>query len=421
MSNIYKINNDKFKGICISYNLTVPTVKEQVAENAVLSAVLSKGSKRFKTQKEIDIFLSGKFGAVFDVSVEKIGDLYNLEFRIECINKKFLPDNVDVVEDCLDFLKEIVYNPNVENNKFESSVVEREKQYILDKISERKDDKLRYAVTKTEELLCENEPFGVYVYGREQDVEKISNETLIKRYVELISDAAVTVIVSGNLEGYENIEDWIKNEFADKLDSKLKLNELSVNSSIAEVIDNNIREISEKAETAQSVITMGLRIENIAEEDVFPLFIYNAILGDTPSSKLFQNFREKESLAYTVRSRYYRYKSAFIIYAGIEKSNYDRAKKVIIEQLDSIKNGEITEEEFNASKHSMVSDLLEWNDSKVALVKMVFSNLIAYKNTNMTLENMIEKVKAVTVEDVVRVSKKIKMDMVYILGGETNA
>ena len=374
MNNIYKINSEKFKSIYFSINFTMPVNKRQISENALLSAVLGKSNKKFKTQKEIQMYLYSLYGANFDIGIEKFGDLYNIEFRGECINKKYLPNNTDVVNEVLEFLYDAIYNPNVLNGAFDEEVVEREKDFILNKIREVKDDKLRYGIRKMEELMCKDEPFSTYVYGDEDDIYKITSSDLYKRYNEVISNSCITFIISGNLLGYEDIEEKVNNIF-----------------------------------------------NNPNSNDFYKLSVYNALLGGTPSSKLFQNFREKESLAYTVRSRYYRFKDIIIIYAGIQKENYEKAKLVLENEINKIKDGEISDEEFEASKKSIISDLKEWNDSKIALSKMFISNLFSLKNDSLTLEQMVDKFEKVTKQDIIDIASKITIEKIYFLGGENNA
>ena len=129
-------------------------------------------------------------------------------------------------------------------------------------------------------------------------------------------------------------------------------------------------EVKEIQDTTQSVLSLGLRIKECTPKDFYVLNVYNAILGTTPSSKLFQNVREKESLAYTVRSRYYRFKDIIVIYAGINKENYSKALEVIKMQLEDMRKGNITDIEFKSARDSLLADLLEWKDSKVAMAKM---------------------------------------------------
>ena len=417
MNNIYKINSEKFKSIYFSINFTMPVNKRQISENALLSAVLGKSNKKFKTQKEIQMYLYSLYGANFDIGIEKFGDLYNIEFRGECINKKYLPNNTDVVNEVLEFLYDAIYNPNVLNGAFDEEVVEREKDFILNKIREVKDDKLRYGIRKMEELMCKDEPFSTYVYGDEDDIYKITSSDLYKRYNEVISNSCITFIISGNLLGYEDIEEKVKNIFNNKLVSKLNYKELIYN----QKLNHNQEVVEESQQTTQSVLSYGLRINNPNSNDFYKLSVYNALLGGTPSSKLFQNFREKESLAYTVRSRYYRFKDIIIIYAGIQKENYEKAKLVLENEINKIKDGEISDEEFEASKKSIISDLKEWNDSKIALSKMFISNLFSLKNDSLTLEQMVDKFEKVTKQDIIDIASKITIEIIYFVGGENNA
>ena len=417
MNNIYKINSEKFKSIYFSINFTMPVNKRLISENALLSAVLGKSNKKFKTQKEIQMYLYSLYGANFDIGIEKFGDLYNIEFRGECINKKYLPNNTDVVNEVLEFLYDAIYNPNVLNGAFDEEVVEREKDFILNKIREVKDDKLRYGIRKMEELMCKDEPFSTYVYGDENDIYKITSSDLYKRYNEVISNSCITFIISGNLLGYEDIEEKVNNIFNNKLVSKLNYKELIYNRKL----NHNQEVVEESQQTTQSVLSYGLRINNPNSNDFYKLSVYNALLGGTPSSKLFQNFREKESLAYTVRSRYYRFKDIIIIYAGIQKENYEKAKLVLENEINKIKDGEISDEEFEASKKSIISDLKEWNDSKIALSKMFISNLFSLKNDSLTLEQMVDKFEKVTKQDIIEIAGKITIEKIYFLGGENNA
>lgn len=417
MNNIYKINSEKFKSIYFSINFTMPVNKRQISENALLSAVLGKSNKKFKTQKEIQMYLYSLYGANFDIGIEKFGDLYNIEFRGECINKKYLPNNTDVVNEVLEFLYDAIYNPNILNGAFDEEVVEREKDFILNKIREVKDDKLRYGIRKMEELMCKDEPFSTYVYGDEDDIYKITSSDLYKRYNEVISNSCITFIISGNLLGYEDIEEKVNNIFNNKLVSKLNYKELIYN----QKLNHNQEVVEESQQTTQSVLSYGLRINNPNSNDFYKLSVYNALLGGTPSSKLFQNFREKESLAYTVRSRYYRFKDIIIIYAGIQKENYEKAKLVLENEINKIKDGEISDEEFEASKKSIISDLKEWNDSKIALSKMFISNLFSLKNDSLTLEQMVDKFEKVTKQDIIDIASKITIEKIYFLGGENNA
>ncbi len=415
--NIYKISNNKFKTVYFSYNFTLPVKKEDISYYSVLSSVLAKTNKVYKSQKEISEYLYSLYGASFDINIEKIGDLFNLEFRIEFVNDKFLDGDSNVLESALKFLYTMIYNPVFVDGNIDNTLVEREKQSILEKILTRKDDKLKYSVNRTEELLCGDEPFGTFLYGEEDVVKGITSGDLEKYYNKMINDALISVIISGNLDGYDNLENMTKEIFGKSANNVNKNSEFLTNVHDS-INDNKCEEIKEKADTVQSVITYGLRVKDFNINEFFILNVYNAVLGATPSSKLFQNFREKESLAYTVRSRYYRYKDFIIIYAGINSKNYEKAKEVLNKELKDMQLGNISDEEFKAAKESLVSDLLEVADSKVGLAKMFMSNLFFFEDDSIDINYMIDQIKKVTKDQVINIAKRVELNMIYFLGGE---
>ena len=352
------------------------------------------------------------YGANFDVNIEKLGDLYNLEFRIEFVNKKFIPSKEELLEKILLFLKEMIYNPA----QWTQDVFKREKDFILQRINERKDEKLKYGIQRAEELLCKDEPFGTYLYGEEDVVKNLSLKDIKDAYSTLINDS-ITVIVSGNLDGYDSIDSEIEKIFK-QYDKNFNTNIENLKYNIKRQENYKYEEVKEIQDTTQSVLSLGLRIKECTPKDFYVLNVYNAILGTTPSSKLFQNVREKESLAYTVRSRYYRFKDIIVIYAGINKENYKKALDVIKIQLEDMKNGNITDIEFKSARDSLLADLIEWKDSKVAMAKMKLSNLIAFKDADISIDQMREEIKNVKIEDVINISKKIEVEKVFLLGGE---
>ena len=417
MINFYKIDDKKFKGVYISLNFMTKIEENSLSKNAVLSSMLSKSNKKYKTEEEIEKYLASLYGANFNVNIEKYGDIENIEFKMLSINESVIDIKDKVVLKCIEFLNDMVFNTNINETDFDEELFAREKEFIIEKINARKDEKLKYGVNRTEELMLDGKGFGKYVYGENSQVKNLTKKDLIEAYNKLINDSSITLILSGNLSNYDNIEEDVKNIFKDKYmlgkDIKdLKYDEVS--------LINDNKEIIEKCDSTQSVVGVGFKIENVTEADNAKINMYNAILGSTPSSKLFQIFREKESLAYTTRSRFYRFKDMIIIYAGIEGKNYDKSKEVILRIMKSIEDGDISDEEFTAAKQSLIADLDEWVDSKAMQAKFLLTDLVVFKKFDRSVEDIKNEINKVTKEDVIEVAKKVKLKLWYFLGGEAN-
>lgn len=414
MNNIHLINNIKFKGINISFNYTIDIAKEEVSYYAILASIMSKSCYKYINQTEIEKHLFKYSGISFDTNVQKIGDLYNISFNMECLNKKY-SNNIDTFCECINFLNEIINNPIFKNVDEYSKIFELEKNSILDRVLSKKDDKMEYAISKTEEILSKNTLFGEYLYGNEEIIKKITKEDIINIYDSFTNNSSLNIFISGNLDGYENIKKYIINVFGKHKD-KRNILELKENKEIGE---NKFEEIFEKCDINQSILTYGLVVEDINKEDFYALMLYNTILGGTAGSKLFQNFREKESLAYTVSSKYYRFKNYIVIYAGIDFKNYKISKIVVENEIRNMTNN-ISIEEFESAKNNLLANINEWKDSKLAISKIRFFNYIYFKNDEHNIELMYKKIFNLKIEDIYAVAKKIKINKIFLLGGDQN-
>ena len=170
---------------------------------------------------------------------------------------------------------------------------------------------------------------------------------------------------------------------------------------------------------AQSVLTIGLKVEDAKKEDVYALLVYNSLLGGTPASKLFQNVREKESLAYFAKSMYNRYKSAIYMYAGVDPNKAKKAQEVMLKQLQLIQNRQVTDEEFDAAKQYIISSYNELQDSKMSTAKTMLNNEIFFEKT-VEIEEMIKAIENITKEDIFEVAQKVKATNIFLLGGVSN-
>lgn len=406
------IKDNKFKSVFVSVNLLLPLVKEDMSKNALIAMVLKKSSKKYGTEKELERKLAKLYNASLRVNVEKYAKYYNIEFGIEVINKKYI--DKDVLEEALNVLKEIIYNPNIKDKAFNKTLVEREKEGLINIINEQKDQKRTYAINKVEEYLFENEDYGYPLLGKEEDYEKIDEKSLYEHYRKILDTAEIKVIVNGNVEGYENIDEIINNTF----NLYANVNKIE-KEEIKPVKVDEPKLYEEKQDISQSVLTFGIRLLDVEKDNVHTAVVLNAILGGTPSSKLFQNIREKQSLAYFAKSLYNKQKNAICIAAGIEPKNYLKAKELIQKEIDDLRNGVITDEEFITARDYVVSTYKEIKDSKVGYAKFILSNTILYDDV-VDIDEIIQKIEKLQKEDVLKVADKVNVQTIYLLGGREN-
>lgn len=409
MRNIIIENSDRFKSVLVTVNLLLPLEGNNNGKNALLAMVLKKSNELYKTEKELKRALASLYDTQIDVNVEKMGNLYNIQIGMELLNAKYM--TTDELQKAKDIFCAILCKPNIVNDKFEQELFEREKASHIQKISEERDDKKKYALEGLNKEMFKDTDYGVSTIGTIDMVERITNEELISHYYDVIKRAEVVVTAIGNLSGMEGFPQDIYNTICEKCGKNTVSNKEDV-----EIITGNLEEKIENQDINQSVLCIGLKVEDAKKEDIYALMLYNAILGGTPASKLFQNVREKESLAYFAKSAYNRHKQVICMFSGVDPINNEKAKQVMLEQLEIIKRGEISEEEFYAAKQSLVSAYTELKDSKIAITRNILNNEL-YFNHEVPLEVTISKLQSLTLHDVIEISHKIKATNVFLLGG----
>ena len=412
MKSIIIKNSDRFKSVFVTVNLLLPLVADKAGKNALLAMVLKKSNQLYKTEKELERALASLYDSTIDVNIEKLDNLYNIQFGMELLNGNYMPK--EDVEKAKQILCAIICKPSLINGKFDEQIFSREKASLLQKIAEERDDKKKYALECLKQDMFKGTDYGAHSLGTSEMVEKISNDDLSKHYAYVINNAEVVVSAVGNLNGMETFPEETYNTICEYCGKHTVTNVQDV-----EKEHKGIEESVENQEINQSVLCIGLRAENATKEDGYALTLYNAILGGTPASKLFQNVREKESLAYFAKSVYNKLKQVIYMYSGVDPVNNEKAKAVMLQQLELIKNGEVSEEEFYAAKHSLISAYRELRDSKVAISRNLLNNEV-YFGYDVDLDEMIEKLQELKLDDVIAVANKIKATNVFLLGGVPN-
>ena len=409
--NLNLIKTDKFKTNLLSVFLTVPLNENTITKNALIPAILRRGSNILKTQEEISKTLEEMYGASFDCGVDKIGDNQVLKFYLETINNSYVENEENILKEAINILLDLVFNPLVNNNKFDETYVESEKNNLKQIIEGRKDAKATYALERCIEEMYKNLPYALYKYGKLEDLKNINAENLYEQYKKLINECKIDIFISGD------ITEEVKNEVIENKNI-VSLEERNPNY-IESNKENRIKQekqeeiVSESMDVTQGKLILGLDMLKEQEDDKYTALIYNAILGGTPNSKMFQNVREKNSLAYTASSSYIRQKGNIFVKCGIEIDNYEKALKIIKEQIEDMKKGKFTEEDIKQAKVNIVSTIKFIPEEQDTELLYYFSQELS--GYQMNSEEYINKVNSITKGQIVELANRIQINTIYFL------
>ena len=406
----HTLNTDKFKTNLFAIFLTTKLSRENVTKNALISMILRRGSKKIESQEEISKKREGLYGANFDCGLDKTGDNQVLKFYIEAINDRYLPEhNENVLETVIESLLDIVFNPYVENEGFKKEYLEQEKNNVRKRIAGKKDNKARYSLERCIEEMYKDEPYGLYKFGYEEDLENINEKDLYKYYKELINSCKIDIFLSGNLD--DNVENLIGEN-----DNIKNLQEREPEFEMPKILEKRVEKenvVTESMDVSQGKLVIGLNVNIDSDEEKYSALMYNSILGGSANSKLFQNVREKEHLAYVASSSYYRFKNIIFINSGIEISNYDKALKVIKEQIENMKKGDFKEEEIENSKKGIIAAIKTIDDEQDTGITYYFGQELG--RSNVSEEEYIRKIENINKDNIIDIANKVQVNTIYFL------
>lgn len=405
--NLHYLHTKKFKTTTFGIYFHRPLRREEVTINALIPNVLRRGCPLFPETKLLSGQLDELYGAKLDVGVRKKGDSQVIHINFEFINENFISKSQPVLENILELAQSMV----LEQTHFPQQYVNQEKENLKQHILSLINDKRSYAMTRCTEIMCEGEPYGLNELGFIDDIDNINETALYEHYKNVVLKSPVDIFVCGDVDIFW-VEQHLTEIFAGIEPATAKYPETVVVKDVG-----SVKNITETEQIAQGKLSLGFRTKTQPADGKYAaLLIYNAILGGGPSSKLFNNVREKLSLAYYSMSKIDMFKGIMTINSGIEVENYQIAYDEIMKQFEAVKNGEITDDEISFAILSTVNGIKSIADSALMMEDYWLNRIIV--GVPRTFEEITQMVRKITKEQVIEVANNVELDTVYFLKGE---
>lgn len=403
---VHLFNTDEFKSIMVSTILTSEFTKESLTKSELLRGLLTRSTLTCKNETELVRRIYDIYGAGMIIEKSIHNNVLSIDFFIEFLEEKYTEEGM--VGKTLDHYFDIIFNPNVEDGKFETTNFKIAKETISNIYDREKENKVFYAIKRAAEMLDE-EYLGYTKHGYKEFLDDLNEENMYEYYKELFKKSNANIFIIGNFDNEKMlniINDKVKGKFY-KNDNKYRNNNF--------LSKGDIKEKVEKENNNQSELVMLYKIINMTERErnvILPIF--NRIFGVDSNSKLFKNIREEKSLVYDIRSNADREENIISVIAGIDASSKDLTIKSIKEELNNMKNGNITDDEIIDAKKSRKRILEGLLDDQEHILYSKISSIL-FKNDD--LYERLEALKTVTKEEVIELSKKLELDVIYMLEG----
>ena len=403
--------DSRFKQGCLSFQLVRQMNREESALNALLPAVLLRGTENHPDLRTITQHLDELYGASVSPLVRRVGDYQTVGVYCGFMDDRFALEDDRVLAPMMAFLEEILLHPVLEDGVFHKGIVESEKKNLISTIESQLNDKRAYAMAQLLKTMCQADAFGLPRLGEPEDVAAIEAGALYAHYRKLLRESPIEVFYVGSAEG-----DYVASLLTPWL-SKLDRDLITLPAQSAfQMCDGS--HVEQTMEVSQGKLCMGFTTPITNRDKEFPAMqLMNTIFGAGMTSKLFMNVRERLSLCYSVGSGYYGTKGIVTVSAGIDFDKEQLTREEILRQLDACKQGDVTEAELNAAKEAILSSLRATHDSPGAIEG--YYATAALSGMKLTPAQYMQAVEAVTLSQVVAAAGTVQLHTTYFLKGES--
>lgn len=347
----------------------------------LLTQLLFQGTKN-RTSEQLAIELDEN---AIDLTFEKKADYVRL--KLQCLNED--------LNKALEIFEDILQNSTFDEYKKEIVKIKGEFKADLDSAKTQAQD--NYYRT-----IFENHPYGI---GRQEILDKIdliTKEDIIEEWENLKNKVPKSAIVVGDIE-HEEMYNLLEKHL-----SFLKIDDIQFERKNVSPLEADKVSVIEKEDANQAQIFQGWRFPPILSEDYATIALMNTILGSSGlSSRLFLELREKQGLAYTVRSVFepYMLSGNFFVYIATEPKNIKTSLEGFKKEIEKIMTEFISEEELETAKNNTIGRRQFYQE--VNMLEASLKGYYEFVGLGFDFEEKIkDMIKSVTKEQLIEVAKK---------------
>ena len=373
--------NENTPRIAVTFYLALANPEKSAGVHVLMNRLFLQGTEK-RTAEQIA-------NETEENAIELFSEVKNdyIRFKGLCLNEDF--------DYMLELMEDIMLHSTF--NDFDKEVIK-----LKGEISAELDSPKAKANDAYYKTLFENHPYGNTSTKILENVDNLKKEDIVEAFGDLIKTSKKIISISGDFNE-EKILSLLEKHFGKMTDNADFKTVTPV-----PVLNNDKLEIVEKDDAKQAQIFEGWLFPTYSEKEYATVCVINSILGSSGlSSRLFLELREKQGLAYTVRSIYEAFsKSAvFTIYIGTEPKNIKTAIDGFKAEIEKIKTIPVGDTELQDAKNNIIGKRGFFFETN-ALISSFTGLYEFWEKGHDYNEKFIEEVQNVTAEDILECSKK---------------
>ncbi len=404
---IFAIEADQFKNCHMEVIFRSEAKKEDMASISFLAEMISYTSKKYPTRKEFVTRLEELYNAYFYGVTSRIGKSLLTNFIFDFLDPYYVKEK-NYLEECMEFLFDALMYPNIMKEQFDYKTFQIIQSRLRSEIESLKENPTNYSLRRSLQELYPDSVSSQSVLGSIVDIEKITPESLFTTYQNFMEKSYCDIYIIGNLD-----MDYMSKLFLKYFKNRsIKLHEQEVFAKNKRV--KTLKKRDEEGKFVQSNLVVAYQMQGFTKlENDAVLSVFGEIFcGSSLNSKLYQYLRNENSLCYRIQTIYQKFDECLLISVGLDGKNTKLAVKLIQKAMKEMISGKFSDEELEMAKKQLSFALTMSMDNQNSIINSyVFHNLV----DSPLMEERKEKILHVTKEEVMKLSKKMKLGLIYEL------
>ena len=404
---LYEKTN-KYKGEFLTALYITPSKRENMTVSNLVSSVLLRGCSKYRTQQELSKRCEELYALSINSGSQRYGAMHAFSFALSMLSNRYSIDGTDITSEAIKLLNDIVHKPLISNGGFDARYTEREKINLRDALAAQINSKSAYARRRTVELMCDGETAGIFADGYIDDIKDITSHSAAEHLKRTLDSSELLVTYVGSCE---------PDALCDNIEHDLFASDIAYQKTAPQKhTAQKYRNLSEHMDVTQSKVVVGFRSpRNLFDADYIKFALFNELFGGGTASRLFLNVREKQSLCYYCNSRSYALDGITLVEAGVKKGDAEVLTDAVYKQLDDIKNGNISDSEFDCAKRSLTHGYMSVLDSPSSVSSWYTSRFMANRYDSPL--DATHSLKNVTKDNIVEMARDLTPDCRFVLEG----
>ncbi len=404
--NITELVADKFRRCRVSVNFVMPAARETATAYALLPYLMERGYEDCPDMTAMAIKLASLYGA--DVSVDSTMNGANrvLTVSVSGIKDDYAADGEKLSAEYAKLLLGVAFRPFFEDGLFPADATAIEKGKLKNLLEGERNNKRSYCIRQARRKFFKQSANGIEANGYIDEIDDLSTAQLTVAYHNMVQTAQIEVIVLG--ADTEAVKGEILAFFKDKKRSyNCAVEPFSEPETPHEQFFESINAVQGKV---CAIYNVG---EILTPEQGIAMRLAISLYGALPTSRLFMNVREKQSLCYYCAATFSSMAAMVTVDSGVEFANAEKTLTAIDEELKRLQTTPVGDEELQDAKRQVLNQLTVAGDLLYSIESWNLGSIL--RRDFISIEQAIDIIKNTDAEQVRLLLCKLQRALTYTL------